>query len=187
MHPCSRFVILPGLALLLAAPLLAQADDQVEALWAATKAGDVATVKQLLEEGVDVNARNRYNATALFFACDRGHTEVARVLIEHGADVNAKDNFYNATPLTWAVFNDRLETIRLLLEKGAQGLGFVLNQAVNTSNLELLNLALEAGKPTAEELQGALELAEKKVAEGSDDEAAAQMVARLKTASPSQE
>ena len=46
-------------------------------------------MKKLRAEGVDVDARSRYGATALSFACDKGHLDVARWLIEQGADVMA--------------------------------------------------------------------------------------------------
>ena len=53
-------------------------------LLAATRKGDLAAVKKLLDEGANVNARTRYDSTPLFFACDRGHLEIARLLIERG-------------------------------------------------------------------------------------------------------
>ena len=65
--------------------------------------GDAAAVKKLLDEGVDVNTKFRYDRTALSFAADRGHVDVVKVLLERGADINAKDTFYNATPLTWTI------------------------------------------------------------------------------------
>ena len=76
--------------------------DKIDALATAARQGDVATVKTLLDEGVDVNTKFRYGATALSFAADHGHLEVVKLLLERGADVNVKDTFYNATPLTWA-------------------------------------------------------------------------------------
>ena len=53
----------------------------------AARKGDAATVNKLLDEGVDVNTKFRYNATALFYACDHGHLEVVKVLLDHGADM----------------------------------------------------------------------------------------------------
>ena len=77
--------------------------DKADALSEAARKGDAAAVKKLLDEGVDVNTKFRYNRTALSFAADRGHVEVVKLLLERGADVNAKDTFYNATALTWAI------------------------------------------------------------------------------------
>ena len=69
----------------------------------AARKGDAATVKRLLDEGVDVNTKFRYNATALFYACDAGHLEVVKVLLDKGADLTGKDTFYGFTPLMLAV------------------------------------------------------------------------------------
>ena len=51
----------------------------------AARKGDAAAVKKLLDEGVDVNTKFRYNATALFYACDHGHLEVVKMLLDRGA------------------------------------------------------------------------------------------------------
>ena len=45
--------------------------------------------KVLIEHGADVNAKNKYGWTPLFYTCD---VDMAKLLVEHGADVNAKDN-----------------------------------------------------------------------------------------------
>ena len=73
------------LAIVLAAVLaLAQAPPltKAEQFQDAARKGDAATVKKLLDEGVDVNTKFRYNATALFYACDHGHLEVVKVLLD---------------------------------------------------------------------------------------------------------
>src|SRR5438876_12391828 len=89
---------------LAAAVALAQAPPltKAEQLQDAARKGDAATVKKLLDEGVDVNTRFRYNATALFYACDHAHVDVVKVLIDHNADLNVKDTFYGFTPLMLA-------------------------------------------------------------------------------------
>src|ERR671918_806840 len=93
------------LAILLISTLaLAQAPPltKAEQLQEAARKGDAATVKKLLDEGVDVNTKFRYNATALFYACDHGHVEVVKVLLDKGADMSVKDTFYGFTPLMLA-------------------------------------------------------------------------------------
>ena len=105
MARTQRIVVSTVLVFLSAVAALGQASapgDKAEALWEAARKGDATTVKKLLDDGVDVNTKYRYGATALSYACDRGHLEVVKVLLEHGADVNVKDTFYRATPLTWA-------------------------------------------------------------------------------------
>src|SRR5207253_6066373 len=103
--------------------------DKAEALAEASRKGDAAAVKKLLDDGVDVNSKFRYGATALAFACDRGHLDVVKLLLDRGADVNAKDTFYNATPLSWEVSPamgrkpQHPEILRLLVAKRAQAKG----------------------------------------------------------------
>ena len=51
--------------------------DKAEALAAAARKGDYAAVTKLLDEGVDVNSKFRYGATALSYAADHGNIELA--------------------------------------------------------------------------------------------------------------
>jgi ankyrin repeat protein len=62
------------------------------------EAGDLAKVRQLLEQGADVNTRDELQLTPLHWAAIYGKTEVAKLLIEKGADVNARDK-NQRTPL----------------------------------------------------------------------------------------
>jgi ankyrin repeat protein len=107
MKRTQRLVIIAMLALLTGAAAAAQsapaAMDNADPLSEAARKGDAAAVTKLLDEGVDVNTKFRYNRTALSFAADRGHAGVVKVLLDRGAAVNVKDTFYGATELSWAV------------------------------------------------------------------------------------
>ena len=46
----------------------------------------------LLQQGADVNAKDRFHSFALMQAVFYGHLETARVLVEKGADVNLTDD-----------------------------------------------------------------------------------------------
>ena len=50
-----------------------------------------ATVKLLVEAGVDVNVRNEGDFTALHCAAFGGVNEIVRYLVERGADIDARD------------------------------------------------------------------------------------------------
>ena len=139
--------------------------EKAEALWEAARKGDVAAVKTLLDEGLDVNTKLRYGSTALFSACDRGHIDVVKLLLDRGADVNVRDTFYGATPLTWAVNPatgrkpQHVEIVRLLLQKGAQGKAQALMGAVGASDLAMTQVVLESGGLEAGTLSDALDAA----------------------------
>ncbi|KAJ7960298.1 BTB/POZ domain-containing protein [Quillaja saponaria] len=51
----------------------------------ASRAGDVDRLRYLLESGVNVNARDRWDSVALYYACLAGHLDAARMLLESGA------------------------------------------------------------------------------------------------------
>ena len=76
------------------------------------------TVKILLNQGVDVNAKNKYNATPLHYAVRENAQETVKALLNKGADVNAK-NVYGDTPLHDAAWNNTREAVEVLLNQGA--------------------------------------------------------------------
>ncbi|MEK6324932.1 MAG: ankyrin repeat domain-containing protein [Acidobacteriota bacterium] len=143
------------LALVLLCPLTASAQDVNEEFFAAARKGDAAVVKALLDKGVDVNAKTRYGATALSYACDKGHLEVAKLLIERGADVNAKDTFYGEAPLGWALSKGHAAIVKLLLDKGAAGIERALIEGVQGGNVEIVRVVLEKGGVKQEILNNA--------------------------------
>lgn len=138
-----------------------QSTDLTDQFFAAARKGDVATVKALLDKGVDVNAKTKYGATALSYAADHGSLEVAKLLIERGADVNVRDTFYGEVPLGWAVSRGSTELVKLLLSKGARGIDRVLLGAASDGNVEMLKIALEAGRASETSLSMALSMAAK--------------------------
>src|SRR5262245_45298751 len=132
------------------------AADGPDELWTAARKGDAATVKRLLESGVDVNATTPYGATALSFASEKGHVDIVKLLIAAKADVNVKDTFYSATPLTWAMSKNSTPVIRELLDAGATGGDQVLLSAVRGGDAELARVVIEKAKPSEEMLTAAL-------------------------------
>ena len=142
--------------------LAAQAPDaRQEAYLDAVRKGDAAAVKAVLDRGVEVDAKFRYDRTALSFAADRGNLEIVKMLLERGADVNAKDTFYGETALGLALDKGHVEIVRPLLEKGATGGEEALQTGVDKDNAALVALAIDKVKPTPDELSVALASAEK--------------------------
>ncbi|XP_050208118.1 BTB/POZ domain-containing protein At2g04740 [Mercurialis annua] len=54
-------------------------------IYEASRCGDVPRLSYLLETGVNVNARDRWDSVALYYACLAGHLDAARMLLENGA------------------------------------------------------------------------------------------------------
>ena len=80
--------------------------------------GDFETVKQLVAQGADVNARDQNGVTPLMSAASGGQTEIASFLISKGADVNSK-NKSGFTPLICAAMSGNQQVVQLLIDKGA--------------------------------------------------------------------
>ena len=155
------FVTLLVLVLAAQAPAPTKADQ----LQDAARKGDAAAVKQLLDDGVDVNTKFRYNATALFYAIDAGHLDVVKLLLDRGADVTVKDTFYGMTPMMIAVQPARKKTpshneiAKLLIAKGAPGKDMALSAAIDEDDESLAKTVLDSGGVTAAMLTDSLEQA----------------------------
>ncbi|KAI3965315.1 hypothetical protein MKW92_001650 [Papaver armeniacum] len=54
-------------------------------IFSASRAGDVERVEYLIETGVNINERDKWDSVALYYACLAGHLDVARMLLENGA------------------------------------------------------------------------------------------------------
>ena len=139
--------------------------SKADQLQDAARKGDAATVRKLLDEGVDVNTRFRYGTTALFFACDHGHVDVVKVLLDKGADLTLKDSFYGFTPLMLAISPaqkkkpEHTEIAKLLIGRGAPGKEDALSGAVEEGDAVLTKFILDTGGLPASILSEAFEVA----------------------------
>jgi len=125
--PISLTLSLRAVALLLtlwsAAPAVAQtvipqqADSGVELVVAAWT-DEAERVRQLLDAGAPVNARNTTGATALMVASGRGHLAIAKLLLERGADPNLQDAL-GRTALFVPAMLGISKVVELLLAAGA--------------------------------------------------------------------
>ena len=89
----------------------------VAAFVAACRAGDVATLRDLLRQEPGLaRERTPEGSTGLHLAV--AHVEAVRVLLEHGADPNARDESDNAYALHYAGGAGGVHVVRALLDAG---------------------------------------------------------------------
>lgn len=105
----------------IAGAAVAQNKDKHQALVTAVTFHDVVKIKELIESGADVEARDEFGRTCLVIACSHGNLEIVKLLVAHGANVNnaATDG---TTPLLAATTSGSMnarEIKQLLLAKGA--------------------------------------------------------------------
>ncbi|PPD89826.1 hypothetical protein GOBAR_DD13244 [Gossypium barbadense] len=86
--------------------------------------GDLIQVKQLLNEGVDVNVAawglKSQGVTPLHLAAEGGHLEVMDELLERGANIDARTKgACGWTPLHTAAKERKREAVKFLIENGA--------------------------------------------------------------------
>ncbi|WP_326997444.1 ankyrin repeat domain-containing protein [Crocosphaera watsonii] len=89
-----------------------------EELLQATKDGDLEVVKSLVDQGADVNVKDKENATPLMRSVSRNYQAIVKLLIEQGAHVNAI-NDWGYTPLKYAIKLNLKEMQQMLKDAGA--------------------------------------------------------------------
>lgn len=93
-------------------------EEEEATVHSAASAGDVELLKQLLEQGANVDEVDEEGRTALHFACGYGELDCARVLLDKSAKLDSVDNNKN-TALHYAAGYGQAESVKLLLEAGA--------------------------------------------------------------------
>lgn len=121
-------------------------------LMKAVKANEIDRVRQLIQQGVDVDQPDGSQDVPLIMAAYLGHTEIVAVLLAAGADVTAVDPGMKATALHAAAYAGRTDAARLLIEHGIdvdkQGPynGYTaLHDAIWQNNVETAREIVEAG------------------------------------------
>lgn len=92
-------------------------EENAAPLMKAAASGDEKTVKKLLNEKINVDARDSKRRTALMIAAYKGEKSICSLLIEAGANVSLQDK-KEQNALDYAAANGLIETVRLLIEQG---------------------------------------------------------------------
>jgi len=88
-------------------------------LFSYAKNGDIDGIDDCLNDGININSRNEYNATALYFACMFGHVKAAEFIIESGANLFLETDS-GRTALDVAYLNQHTNVIGTLVYYGAE-------------------------------------------------------------------
>lgn len=152
-------------------------------LFDAVNSGEIKQVKAAIAAGADVNEKDEYGTTVLYYAARKADKELVGLLLSNGADANILNN-EGDTPLYYAVKGDdtgeidNIDVVRLLIEKGADvnaKNGSILWTAARYGELDVVKLLLShkadpnlANALHAAALGGNLEITQLLLANGAD-------------------
>ncbi len=96
-------------------------------VFTAAEKGNIERLAKLIAYGADINKKDRFKHTALFYAILHRHLDCARLLLESGANPNIPCGNYstggfiaaNQTALHLAVLGNKREAVELLLQYNA--------------------------------------------------------------------
>jgi ankyrin repeat protein len=103
----------------------------------AAESGNTKFVRELIDQGAEVDTENELEQTALIAASREGRTDAAKLLLQKGADT--------AGALVCAVDGGHAEIAKLLLNSGAEMQPEALCRAAAAGKIELVELLLEKG------------------------------------------
>ena len=120
-------------------------------LTVAAKNGHLAVVKGLLSSGIDIEARDDGNRTALYAAAAGNKPDVVRFLCESNAKVNILARHNSWSPLSAAIHNGYVDVVKTLLKYG-KGIDLemriegktVLYNAVKANRPDIVRLLCES-------------------------------------------
>lgn len=104
--------------MLTAYPIHQSQITSIKKLMTSAKTGDVETITQLIDAGLDVNVRNESGSTALHYAADKNQFAAAVALVKLGGKLSEYDGSL-WTPLHYAVDGGHEAMVELLVRQGA--------------------------------------------------------------------
>lgn len=126
----------------------AQVDGTTALHWAAYH-DDAEIGLQLLAAGAKADAKNRYDVTPLYYACQNGNAQLVKALLKHGADPNA--SLQGEEVLLTASRTGSVDVVKALLKSGARidakdhHSQTALMWAAAEGNLDVVKALIESG------------------------------------------
>jgi ankyrin repeat protein len=100
----------------------------------AARNGDLAAIKRLHAEGVDVTERDAYGFTAIILAAMHGHAATVKFLQEAGASVTEKDD-HGVSALHFAAFHGDMSLVQYFLQEAGANISDVTDDGGTVWNL----------------------------------------------------
>ena len=107
--------------------------------------GDLKICHELVSKGVSIDALDRWERTALYYAVISHGLDVTQYLLMKGANPNAKPRYLSETMLQAAAMDGCLDICRLLVAKGATINATALYYAVSFNKVDVTRYLLENG------------------------------------------
>lgn len=117
-------------------------------MWASQN-GQYETAKLLIDRGANVNAKDRFDRTALLLAVEKNHPQIVDLLVEAKADLDSPAT-YGSSPLTAAIGQGDVAMMSKLLDGGANPNAQIkrnkpLFEAVDEGQVEAVRLLIHRG------------------------------------------
>ncbi|KAJ9299454.1 hypothetical protein DTO271G3_3076 [Paecilomyces variotii] len=121
-----------------------------------TERGNAEMVQMLVQNGADIETRNRFHQTLLSWAAKIGNIYIVQMLLQNGANIESRDRLQR-TPLSLAMSEGHTEMVQFLLQNGAniesrdRFQRTPLYLAVLEGHTEMVQLLLQNGAHTESE------------------------------------
>jgi tetratricopeptide (TPR) repeat protein len=103
----------------IAASFIVRGKDNGAPLHKAAQRGNVRKIRQLLENGADVDAKDQEGRTPLYLAATHGQGKALEILLKHDANVDGQNYEAGVTALFGAVLKNRVKSAKILIKYGA--------------------------------------------------------------------
>jgi hypothetical protein len=94
-------------------------DTPIGGLHDASRDGNLEQVRQLIEDGANVDEENTQGLTPLHLIALNGRTDLAELLLDHGAVVNQRESYTGKlTPMAMALLMGYDDLVEVMSERG---------------------------------------------------------------------